>query len=98
MLQIPHELLEIRNTGGHLIGETLDGNDFNSGIDVAEFVENRHFGADVIDLEGVFAELDFNAEPSLQTIPPRRNLVASPHADFARAFPPFSYLRKLQRK
>lgn len=68
MLQVPNELLEVGNASGHLIGKTFDGHDLNTSFNVAEFVEDRHLGADVIDHEGVFAELHFDAEFLLHKI------------------------------
>ena len=62
MLQIPDELFKIRNAGGHMISKFFNWNNFNSRVDVAEFVKNGHLGADVIDHESILAELHFNAE------------------------------------
>jgi len=45
-----------------VIGKTLNGNNLNTSVDMAELVENRHLGANVIDHERILAELDFDTE------------------------------------
>jgi hypothetical protein len=98
MLQVPDKLLEIRNASGHLVGTTFNGDNLNSCVDMAELVENRHLGADVIDHEGIFAELHLNTELLPRRYLHRRNLDVNPCATRVLALSPRACQRKLQLK
>ena len=43
-------------------GEGFDRHDLNTAVNVSEIAEDGHLGADVINHEGVLAELNFDAQ------------------------------------
>src|SRR5688572_38153 len=62
LLQVPDELLKVRNAGGHLIGKLLYWHDLYSGINKAKPIKDRHLGGHVVNHEGILAELHFYAK------------------------------------
>lgn len=68
LFQIPDELLEVGNTCGHIIGKGFDGDDLNANVNQVQIVEDHHLGADVVDHEGVLAELHLNTQSVLDEI------------------------------
>ena len=50
-LEVPNKLLEIGYASAHLLNEGLHGHDFDPSVNVAEIMEDRHFGTYAIDYE-----------------------------------------------
>ena len=61
MLHVPHHLLEVRNPAGHLINEVLNRDDLDPAVDNPLTSEDCHLRTDVVNHEGILAELHFES-------------------------------------
>src|SRR6185312_10249948 len=61
-LQVPGELLEVSNSGGHFASEPAHGHNLDSALDVAEIAKNGHLRTDIVHHESILAELNFYSQ------------------------------------